>query len=102
MSTTLPEVNIEGNARDAEPLSVLSGRSEADQRAGRTDQEIIEHLERAVGAKSMNDLILAAGLGPVANISAIRLEAIFIERGDIRPRYARTEKDPVLGRSPNS
>jgi hypothetical protein len=101
---TLPEITIEGDARDAGPLpspseltrSIYSGLSADDQRAGRTNDEIISRLENATGLKGVSALGFSAGMGPlgshVKNDSAMvtQLEAHFIERGVVSPVHTGT------------
>jgi hypothetical protein len=85
------------------PRSVLSGLSAFNQRAGRTDQEIVLRLEQVTGTKGIPGLSLAAGLGPRAKIDPIQLEAKFIENGTVQAVHTGldalqaklTARDPV-------
>ncbi|UDH01620.1 hypothetical protein [Rhodococcus opacus] len=86
------------------PQSVRSGLSAAEQRAGRTDAEIIKRLEQATGKQGLAALKLEAGLGPQDTkigpprldqtspgiVDAITLEAPFIERGILPPLHVGT------------
>jgi hypothetical protein len=91
-------ITIVGNANNKDPLpssyevrrSVLSGLTPEDQRAGRTDAQIMSRLEQATGTKGVPGLSLAAGMGSRAKVDVIDLEARLIESDVVKPVHTGT------------